>query len=331
VLKVNKRFFNISPPKDLNEIEDLFLRNEYLCSLFRYNSDFSSFLQRENEVRRVLSLVKESDFCRFLTEADKIIGMLIADKSHFDSDLFGFGVGKIRYIVFSDGVYAEETLSPRISLVQKCSSWIRQNNLKCVIARVNPSDSIVFEKNDFHLVDVLLTFHLDRNSIESNHNSSLNNNIEIRLFHGRDETKLMDIARKAFSYDHFHRDKNFPKDKCDELFARWISNCCHGRADCVLVACIPGEKPVGFITCKLEMLGEFKRGIIDLIAVSPVYRRKGIGQYLVLEAIRWLIDNGAQSVIVSTQADNVAAVNTYRKIGFRLVGKQLTFHKWMDK
>jgi ribosomal protein S18 acetylase RimI-like enzyme len=330
VLNVSKSVFATSPPKDLNEIEDLLLHNDYLCSMFRYNSVFSLPLQRENEIKSVLSLVKESGFCRLLTETDKLIGMVVAAKSNFDSDLFGFGVGKIRYLVFSDSSYGEKVLSPGISLVQKCLSWIRQNNLKCVVARVNPSDSIVFEKNDFRLVDTLLTFYLDENSIGSNHNLSLDKNIEIRLFDGQDETELMHIARKAFSHDHFHKDKTFPKDKCDDLFARWISNCCRGRADCVLVASISGEKPVGFITCNLE-LGEFRQGIIDLIAVSPVHRRKGIGQHLVLEAVRWLKANGAQSVIVSTQADNVAAVNTYRKIGFKLVRKQLTFHKWMDE
>jgi ribosomal protein S18 acetylase RimI-like enzyme len=311
------------------EIEGLLRQNKYLSSEFEYDPVLPALAPRENEVKRIFDLFKENGFCKVLTRRENIVGVLIADRSRFDSDLFGFGVGKIKHMSVSDGLFDEEALFARRVLVQECVSWMKQNRVECVVARVDPRERSVFEENDFRLADVLSTFHLSADLMKSTQELS-SSDIVIRPSCSEDETKLMDISRKAFLHDHFHKDANFPKKRSDDLFARWIYNCCHGRADVVLVANDHNKKPAGFVACKIEIAGKSKRGIIDLIAVSPSYRRKGIGESLVRKAVQWFAGNDAQSVFVGTQADNLAAVRTYEKNRFRLVRTRLTFHKWVN-
>jgi len=315
------------------DIEGLLNQNKYLGSQFEYDPALPAFILREKEASRIFDLFKENGFCKVLTRRENIVGVLIAEKSRFDSEHFGFGVGKIRHMTVSDGVFDEEALFARRALIQECLSWMRQDHVKCVVARVNLSDTldtVAFEENDFRLADILLTFQSCEDLMKSTRNLS-SSDVVIRPSYSQDETELMDIARKAFTHDHFHRDTNFPKDRSDELFARWVYNCCHGMADVVLVANTHGKKPAGFVTCKIETAGRSKRGIIDLIAVSPLHQRRGIGERLVRGAVQWFVENGAQSVFVGTQADNLAAVRTYEKIGFRLVRTQLTLHRWFER
>lgn len=314
---------NSTPMNDSIEIKDLrFIRD--VCN-------FSFLFKSENDAKKARNLIDDSCFSQFITLTDKVIGLLTVNKSLFDSDIFDFGIGKINYVDFCEGEYVEKTLNERIFLLQKCLRWIKQqDDLKCVIARVNNSDKIVFEKNDFHLVSTLLTFSLRLKSFDLSNSSRKNSKYNIRIFNTSDKENIVNISRNAFSHDHFHKDKNFPKNLSDKLFACWALNCCNGRSDCVLVANINGLV-IGFITCKLDFVNHSKLGIIDLLAISPEYRQNGIGYRLVSEAICWFARNGAKSVIVGTQAGNLAAVSTYRKIGFELVRKQFTFHKWMDK
>jgi len=314
---------------DREEIEGLFRQNKYLSSEFEYDLALRAFAPKETELKRIFDLFKENGFCKVLTRYENIVGVLVAEKSLFDSAHFGFGVGRITHMTVSDGLFDEEALFARRVLVQECVSWMKQNRVECVVVRVDPGERSVFEENDFWLADVLLTFHLSEDLMKSTQELS-SSDIVIRPSCSEDETKLMDIAREAFSHDHFHKDERFPKRRSDDLFASWIHNCCHGRADVVLVANDQGKKPVGFVACKIEEAGESKRGIIDLIAVTPSYWLKGIGECLVREAVQWFAGNGAQSVFVGTQADNLAAVRTFEKNGFRPVRTQLTFHKWVD-
>ena len=57
-------------------------------------------------------------------------------------------------------------------------------------------------------------------------------------------------------------------------------------------------------------------GAIQNVAVLPEYRRRGIGQTLVLAALQGFQSVGIKRVTLEVTTDNTSAVNLYQRIGF---------------
>jgi ribosomal protein S18 acetylase RimI-like enzyme len=287
---------------------------------------------RKKEANQALAQTSDG-FRKILAYNDEISGAIIAQKSTWDSEHFGFGIGKIKSLTVSDSLSAPKARNARDQLINDCTNWMKQKEVKCIITRVNlenPEDIKAYEQNHFHLADILVTFSTKKNSLQPLGNL-LSETITVRPYRAGDEKELMKIASSAFSHDHFHRDSRFPRIKSDELFAKWAYNSCHGLADLVLVATGKEAKPYGFITCKIEQLqNDLKYGVIDLFAVSPSQQGKQIGTRLAKAALNWFSQR-VDSVFVGTQADNVASIRTYEKVGFNMLHTQLTFHKWLDE
>lgn len=88
-----------------------------------------------------------------------------------------------------------------------------------------------------------------------------------------------------------------------------------------LVAAIGGA-PVGFInlTIRQTALHQSPSAMIDELVVAEEYRGKGIGNQLVLAAIKKCRQFGCCEVEVSTEKTNVKARKFYRKCGFNQRG-----------
>lgn len=291
------------------------------------------FLKDEFELAKLADLDSKDVLRKVLIRQNDVLGVLTAQKSAFDTEHFGFGVGKVGTISVSDNLSDKDVFLAKHMLLEECSPWMRNVGVQCLISRVSYEDYmsvLAHEKNGFRIADILVTFQLDFQSTNRTIGSQNNKYVNIRLVQFGDEDILMDIARCAFKHDHFHRDNRFPQQKCDALFSKWIYNCCHGLVDFVLVAVVKNQ-PSGFIACKIKNTKNGKHGIIDLIAVSTPCRRNGIGETLVGESVSVFHDLGVKSVSVGTQVNNVAAARTYEKFGFRLAQSELTFHKWLEE
>jgi ribosomal protein S18 acetylase RimI-like enzyme len=57
-------------------------------------------------------------------------------------------------------------------------------------------------------------------------------------------------------------------------------------------------------------------GEIDSIYLKPEYRKKGIGERLMSEALRWLDRQDCKDIRVSIAEGNEGAIGFYRKFGF---------------
>lgn len=57
-------------------------------------------------------------------------------------------------------------------------------------------------------------------------------------------------------------------------------------------------------------------GAIQNVAVLPEYRRRGIGQAIVLGALQGFLRAGVKRVTLEATSDNLPAVNLYHRIGF---------------
>lgn len=89
-------------------------------------------------------------------------------------------------------------------------------------------------------------------------------------------------------------------------------------AERVVVAEVDG-RIVGYTLCTLRA----GQGSLGRLAVARAYRRRGIGRYLVAEALAWQAARGARTVVLSTQEENAASRSLYASAGFRETGDVL--------
>lgn len=66
---------------------------------------------------------------------------------------------------------------------------------------------------------------------------------------------------------------------------------------------------------------------IATIATLPDYRRRGIGQTILIEALRSAKDEGARRAFLEVRAGNLAAQELYKKFGFVVDGIRLRYYK----
>ena len=66
---------------------------------------------------------------------------------------------------------------------------------------------------------------------------------------------------------------------------------------------------------------------IATIAVHPDFRRQGIGEQILLHALRAAHNEGAQRAFLEVRAGNTAAQTMYKKYGFEMVGVRKGYYK----
>lgn len=66
--------------------------------------------------------------------------------------------------------------------------------------------------------------------------------------------------------------------------------------------------------------------LIANVAVHPIYRRQGIARSLTEAGINYIRRRGAQAAWLHVRAENAAAGNLYRSLGFRERGSRTTWH-----
>ena len=90
----------------------------------------------------------------------------------------------------------------------------------------------------------------------------------------------------------------------------------------VWLVAVEGETVAGYVGSQ-SVLGE-----TDMmnIAVSPDYRRRGIGEKLVTELVIQLQAEGNRSLMLEVRASNTPAQKLYEKLGFRMVGRRPRYY-----
>jgi ribosomal protein S18 acetylase RimI-like enzyme len=69
-------------------------------------------------------------------------------------------------------------------------------------------------------------------------------------------------------------------------------------------------------------------GNIGLVAVAESHRGRGIGSQLIESAHRWMINRGAATTTVVTQAANAAACRLYKRAGYTVAQAENVYHFW---
>jgi ribosomal protein S18 acetylase RimI-like enzyme len=129
------------------------------------------------------------------------------------------------------------------------------------------------------------------------------------------------LAAGSFEWSRLHLDPAIPNEVADRSRAEWVANFFTAqRGDVLLVAENEGL-PAAF----LLGIGP-KDGIltIDLVAVSPGARRRGLGTACVAFAGSQIA--GVERLRVGTQAANVSSLRFYEQLGFRTIATHYVLH-----
>ncbi|GAX83570.1 hypothetical protein CEUSTIGMA_g10995.t1 [Chlamydomonas eustigma] len=77
-----------------------------------------------------------------------------------------------------------------------------------------------------------------------------------------------------------------------------------------------GDKAFGTVVCKMDVHRDHMRGYVAMLVVDKAYRGKGAGSELVKMAIREMIQNGCEEVVLEAEVSNTGALKLYQALGF---------------
>lgn len=85
---------------------------------------------------------------------------------------------------------------------------------------------------------------------------------------------------------------------------------------------VDGQKLAGYVGSQSVL------GWADMmnIAVAPEYRRRGIGERLIIELIQKLQENRVTCLTLEVRASNDPAIGLYEKMGFSQVGRRPNYY-----
>lgn len=182
------------------------------------------------------------------------------------------------------------------------------------------------QKNDFLLVNTLMTYYFDFDKCRC---PEFSYQCRIGDCQEKDLPVLKEIARTSFRFDRFHSDPTLPNNLCDQYYEKWIENSYYGFADKIIVAYLH-DKPAGFATAKYMDKDACIRFVIA--AVAPEARGKGVFGSMRYAKMQWAAhlakkDPRIKGIFDGTQVNNLGIQRTCISGGFTIYGSQYEFHR----
>jgi dTDP-4-amino-4,6-dideoxy-D-galactose acyltransferase len=230
------------------------------------------------------------------------------ERLEWDSDFFGFGVGRV----------TAARLAPRDAA--GCARRARELGLRCLYFLADPGDPESWREAigaGFDPIDIRVE--LDRELPLAGQTSP-----DRELAGEGDLPALIHLARGAFAESRFFRDPRFPAGKAEELFSLWIRRGVSHSDGFTVLSRSSGE-PSGFVSARMTSI---ESGRIELVAIAPAHRGQGIGLRLLDACMGELARRGARRICVVTQGSNAAAQRLYERAGFRTRSVGIWFHGW---
>ena len=183
-----------------------------------------------------------------------------------------------------------------------------------VYTKIPTEDQIQFDnliKDGFELVETSLLFEQKKKVIYP-----LVSSFDIGFVKKEEESDVRILAKNSFLSSRFYQDEHIPKSTADKIKEDWVANYFRGKRGDNMVVARYQDKVVGFLLL-------INQQTIDLIAVSPDYRRMGVAFLLIgfTNAKIGLLRAG-------TQSNNLSSIAMYKKSGFSLKKSFYVMHKF---
>jgi ribosomal protein S18 acetylase RimI-like enzyme len=136
-------------------------------------------------------------------------------------------------------------------------------------------------------------------------------------------------ARDFFAvYEAAFRERpGFPGWRRAEWVA-WTSDDPTFRPDLSILAMVQGQA-VGFITSSDDEEAPERYGYLIQVGVHPAWRSQRLGAALTTHALQMWREAGREAVILHVNVNNPGAIQLYRQLGFRVVGRRGKFARRM--
>ncbi len=310
--------------EEKNEIRSFLLEIKFLNYWWIKN------IERQKLINYALVEMGEDKKIIVARENKKISGLLTFKKILWDSQHFGYPVGKIEHF-FARGESKEQ-----LKVKDKMIKFLLKNvgeSFKFLSIRVNTNDlSAVWclEKNGFNLITCELMYAWFKEKIVDYQEKIVETGkpVKVRKYRKQDISSLLNMA-KYFTTNRLVSDERISPDKARGVYEEWIKNACENTfsgQDEVLVGEV-NKKVICFTTAKIETnnsLG-FNIGIPGLVGVLPEFRGRNINPYIMLEAIISLFKK-CEIVCAPSHITNIVMINSEHKAGAQLVETSYLFH-----
>ncbi len=226
------------------------------------------------------------------------------EKVNWDSDFFGFNVGK--------------TLIEESSLTSILEDFVNQP-FELLYLFSNNSLKIKNDQNlKIKLVDIKTTF-LKKIDKKIKPQPLINEYTDKKL-----TKELYSLAIQSGEYSRFNVDENISKDKYEKLYKLWVEKIIHREGNETIVVHKKNDIIKGF----LALGNKEERADLTMGSVDNEMRGKGIGKQLFLEAERLAYKKGFKQIQIVTQGMNEPACNLYKKLGYNIDKVDFVYHIW---
>jgi ribosomal protein S18 acetylase RimI-like enzyme len=163
--------------------------------------------------------------------------------------------------------------------------------------------------------------------------------MRVRNVEESDIQQIKNIASTAFKLHRYWTDNSLDRKSVEDYYIAEIDNfkkeLSENKDRFNIYVAEDGGQVLGYIVLRIDELlsSAFKQrwGIIASFALRSDSRGKGIGSILLAKALEWFREKGAERIDVSTDAENIAAIQCYEKYGFRTVYAGVTLTKVLEK
>lgn len=174
----------------------------------------------------------------------------------------------------------------------------------------------LLEDAGFRMIDTSVTFEKDLGVKGREGSTELS-----RFAVPGDEEQAVSLGARSMIYTRFHLDPLVGKEIADVLKGEWVRSFFRGRRGDRLVVAEMAGRLVGFLQI---IVPDPKSWVIDLIAVDPDHRGRGIASDMIAFAESKLA--GYERVVVGTQVANIPSIRMYEKLGFQMSHSRYILH-----
>lgn len=237
-------------------------------------------------------------------------------QDNFDTNTLGIVTYKL---FFQNDVVSNDILEKRLNEISKPS-------MICCVTPFNQVNLELLHNNGFKLIS---TKNIYKNNVELLPINNKGFSKEFTLVRKTSgelinlDLDFSDMINTIAEKGRYSKDSLIPKDKALTIYKEWINNSInHDFADEIILVLLK-EKIAGMITLKIVD----SKGSIDLIIVDPSFQRRGIGNVLLFETRKYLMNNDIKEIVVETEGENIGANKFYQRNGFLLHDFRFVFHK----
>lgn len=228
--------------------------------------------------------------------------------------------GKVRLLVDDNGLVTQTALDAEQDSYALLQEDVSSNNCYCDINKDDSEINGCRPKNrksvDCHLSELASEF--DTLELENNLKEQTPNVENAESIHDLERDILNGIEYVVYKSEEQMPDimRLITKDLSEPYSIYTYRYFIHNWPKLCFLA-MSGDKCVGAIVCKLDMHKKMvRRGYIAMLAIDSEYRRRKIGSHLVLKAIKAMIADDCDEVVLETEITNQPALRLYENLGF---------------